>query len=821
MQHNAENKSLGVFIPALLMVILLTFASYNMDFEPGSTMNRILPLLPCVFAINFWLPRNLSWYFLTLSGVIASYLILDFINATGMLVTAVAFATIVQTSKLKPYVKILVCFLLLLILALFRTGLFSSPYFSYAAPVAGSMLMFRGILMLYEHHYSKFHITFQERAAYILLVPNFAFPLFPIVDYKLFLNNYNPSDIQTIRTGIRRILMGMLQLLLYRIIYIYILPLQSEILSSEDTLLFVLSSYLLVLHLTGLLWMATGFLGILGFNLPPVFNGIFLIENFRDIWRRVNIYWREFMMKIFYYPIYFKFRKKIRQAVLLSSAITLTVSTLLHGWQWFWLQGELTLQTTSVIYWLILGSCITYSLTRQQHETTKTIVTPGIPIFLLNTLHVFLMYLVMSGLWSLWSSSGLSEWWYFIKKLIPSNGSQLLNSCALLLVLYILLATGKWIYNRKIYFAQQQLFLWYLLLTVVLAISSDTRVQRLLPEVAQQFATSIFRPELNADDSNEATENYYSRMLSTEGNGRKPWEAILRRSEAKSGLDKACIIRNDMVVRELIPSRSTTLEGWSITTNTHGMRDQEYAQIHPPDRLRIAVLGGSYEMGSGVDRPNIFEYKLETMLKDSLPSTPCEILNFAVGGYHLPQQVWVLENKVAPFYPDAVLCFIHPSDARRNINFLAQLIKNGADLIYPELYNFKRRSGSEQKMSMMELKNRLNPYLQEITEWAMRRMETYCSKQGIHLTYVYLPALMTNENDYSRYHFEKRNSSRSALFPNVISLQNIYGPEPNKYGLTNDPSHPNAAGHELIATVLFTKLSPYIRAYKPPIKLLK
>ncbi|GAB4134570.1 MAG: hypothetical protein Fur0041_07990 [Bacteroidia bacterium] len=817
LQHH-EQKSLRAFIPALLMIVLLTGAAYSMDFEPGSSLNTILPILPAVFAFHYWLPKNTAVYFLSFSGIVSSYLILDVYNATALLLCASVFAGLIQTQIIRPKVKLILGILLLFLIALFRTGLLSSPFISYAAPVAGSLLMFRGILMLYEQHYYQPASTFQQKFAYILLLPNFAFPLFPIIDYKLFLNNYNPSNIHAIQKGIRRILLGILQLLLYRTIYLHVLPLQSELVHSSDAMLYLLSSYLLVLHLTGLIWMATGYMGIIGFDLPPAFNGVFLVENFRAIWRRINIYWREFMMKIFYYPIYFRFRKKLKHAVLISAGITLTISTIMHGWQWFWLQGVFTIQTTTLLYWLILGSCITYSLSRQEQDKNTPDNNSSIRSFFSQTLSVFLMYLVMSVLWSLWSSSSISEWIYFMKKLVPDSSFDFLMTVALLVTLYLILLSGKKIFERKSVFEKRNAIPLYFFAALVLFAVSNPYTQRILPNYIQRPASDILQPILNADDRNEVTENYYSRMLSTEGKGRKPWEAILKRGEARSGLDNACIIRNDLVVRELIPSRTTQLDGWTIITNSAGMRDREYAKEKSADKLRIAVLGGSYEMGSGVNQEYVFEHVLEKMLQDSIPSKPTEILNFAVGGYHLPQQVWVLENKAASFQPDVVLCFIHPSDARRNSNYLAQLIKNGTDLIYPELYDIKTRSGADQNMSMNELKNRLSPYNKEITEWSMKRMEAFCSKLSIELTYIYLPALFTYEDDYDQYVSIQNQSNEKSSFPYIIKLDQVYAGTPAKFGLKNDPSHPNAEGHRKIATALYQKLSPYIRNYKRPNK---
>ena len=50
-------------------------------------------------------------------------------------------------------------------------------------------------------------------------------------------------------------------------------------------------------------------LHLFGFNLPETHHRYFLASSFTDFWRRINIYWKDFMMKVFYYPAYFRLRR--------------------------------------------------------------------------------------------------------------------------------------------------------------------------------------------------------------------------------------------------------------------------------------------------------------------------------------------------------------------------------------------------------------------------------------------------------------------------------------------------------------------------------
>ena len=68
--------------------------------------------------------------------------------------------------------------------------------------------------------------------------------------------------------------------------------------------------FLLYLRVSGQFHIIVGMLHLFGFNLPETHHLYFLSSSFTDFWRRINIYWKDFMMKIFYYPAYFALRKR-------------------------------------------------------------------------------------------------------------------------------------------------------------------------------------------------------------------------------------------------------------------------------------------------------------------------------------------------------------------------------------------------------------------------------------------------------------------------------------------------------------------------------
>jgi len=78
-----------------------------------------------------------------------------------------------------------------------------------------------------------------------------------------------------------------------------------------------------------------------GFNLPETHHLYYLATSFTDVWRRINIYWKDFVMKLFFYPMHFKLRRMgSLWALSLATLVTFLATWLLHSWQWFWIRGR-------------------------------------------------------------------------------------------------------------------------------------------------------------------------------------------------------------------------------------------------------------------------------------------------------------------------------------------------------------------------------------------------------------------------------------------------------------------------------------------------
>ncbi len=199
--------------------------------------------------------------------------------------------------------------------------------------ILGSLFMFRLMLYLYDLKHRTASFSPARAISYFFMLPNVCFPLFPVVDYKTFCSTYYNEDWPAIyQNGLRWMFRGVVQLLLYRIIYQFA-PLDVYKLSSAlDAAGCVLGMYLLYLRISGTFHLIVGLLHMFGFNLPETHHLYLLASSFTDFWRRINIYWKDFVMKLFFYPTHFALRRigAIR-AMSIATVVTFLATWLLHS----------------------------------------------------------------------------------------------------------------------------------------------------------------------------------------------------------------------------------------------------------------------------------------------------------------------------------------------------------------------------------------------------------------------------------------------------------------------------------------------------------
>lgn len=280
-------------------------------------------------------------------------------------------------------------------------------------PVLGSMFMFRMILYLYELKHADGPEAPGDALAYFFLLPNFAFVHFPVVDYRTFRRGYFAQDVHDAqRSGLRMMVRGAAHLLLYRLVYHELLIRPEEVRSVGSLCGFLACNYLLYLRVSGQFHMACGMLGLFGFTLPETHHHYLLATGFTDYWRRINIYWKDFMVRVVFNPVVFRLKRRSQPVALAAATAVVFLATwALHAYQSFWLRGAWGFSRTDCLFWGVLGGLVLVNVqldARNPRRMRGADRTPrGLAVRCLKTAGTFATIAV---LWSLWSSPSVSSW---------------------------------------------------------------------------------------------------------------------------------------------------------------------------------------------------------------------------------------------------------------------------------------------------------------------------------------------------------------------------------------------------------------------------
>lgn len=162
------------------------------------------------------------------------------------------------------------------------------------------------------------------------------------------------------------------------------------------------------------------------------------------------------------------------------------------------------------------------------------------------------------------------------------------------------------------------------------------------------------------------------------------------------------------IVYELKRKASGKFLGRTFSSNSIGLRDQEYSLEKPDNTLRIIGLGDSVMFGWGVEREETFLTLIRNKLQNKYPNQNFEVINFAVPGYNTSMEVATFEHKALAFSPDLVI--IHFVENDFGVPLFMQQPKDIFDLKSSFFAEFiKKRlgalKGSEQRLQSSSLRN--------------------------------------------------------------------------------------------------------------------
>lgn len=806
-----------LLVTAQLGLVLLVLHTYQIEQTFG--LLELTPLLFGGFIAHALLPlRYRLPFFLALSmGAIA--LVLGALQGAGLIALGLG---LIGLCHLPVAFRLRVALVVVAgaILVAVRAGWVEMAHWSglrsLVLPVLAAMFMFRLIIYLYDLRHEKEPASLWERLAYFFMLPNVCFLLFPVVDYQTFRRTYFDADAAAIyQKGVLWMYRGVVHLLLYRLVYHHFIPDPAEVVSLGGVVQSILTTYLLYLRISGQFHLIIGIMCLFGFNLPETHHLYFLASSFTDFWRRINIYWKDFMMKIFYYPVLMRLRRWGMTTALVGATLVVFAGTwLLHSYQWFWLRGAFPIAAPDALFWGILGGLVVVNALREAKRSRKRLVrTKGWDAreALVLSLRTVGMFVFISVLWSLWSSPTVGAWVALVAK---AGNSGVAAWGLLLLGLGALVGVGVALQ----YAASRG---WGLSLTgshpsparsaavtslgaLALLAVGQPGVQARLGARPAALVASVQTDRLNWQDQETVERGYYEGLLNAE-----TYTSALLNARAEKPADwldlhdsHASVRTSDLRGYELAPLNSITFKRAVFSTNRWGMRDKDYPEQKPPGTYRIALLGSSHVMGAGVGDGETFESVLEDMLNGASQGAGAyEIMNFAVGGHGLLQQVALAEVRTFRFQPDAVFYVVHPGEMRRTASRFARVAGRALDHEDEALRRLVQQAGVVKGMSSSEIEERLQPINDRLVEWGFEKLAALSVQHEARPVLVFMPFVATEfgEEEFSALTDVARRAGFSTL--NLSGAYGGYGLDVLKVAPWDD--HPSVLGHRLIAERLY------------------
>ena len=812
-----DKQSVIKFLGITIQLGLLVLVSRQFVLESQAFYHNVMLLTFFGFLVHHFLPQRSRLYFFLLLSFAAIAGIFGFLNGAWLIGIGLGLIGVCHLPiSFAARVGLLLAISGLLIVL--RIGWIQASWSGVVLPILASMFMFRLIVYLYDLKHQKEPVNVLRTLSYFFLFPNLVFPLFPVVDYKTFCRTYYNDDRYRIyQTGVNWMFRGILHLVLYRFVNYYLVIPSENVANMTDLVRYVVSNFMLLLRVSGQFHLVVGMLHLFGFNLPEIMNRYWLAASFNDFWRRANIYWKDFMQKVFFYPLYFRLRK-------LGAASSLVVATLFvfaltwffHAYQWFWIRGSFFFSVPDMLFWAIFGLLVTANSLFEAKFGRKRSLGERAWTFadaLSRTFRTVGTFAAIGVLWSLWISPSVTDWfslwsaagvtWEGVVKFIPT----LLVVVAAFFVAIIVFEKISW--NDLVDAgANAKLVPFFRAAAVpgvviaLLYLIGHPGVPLGFGEQASNMIKDLKTNKLNFQDAALLEKGYYENLTNVNQFNTQLWELYMKKPHdwIVISQSKASRLTGDFLGLELVPSTSTIFLGKKLSTNRWGMRDRDYEQTPPPNTYRIALLGGSLTMGSGVEDNEICEWVLEERLnRENQGGTYAkyEILNFSVGGYGPIRRMMTLENKALPFQPNAVFFVAHPRDYHHAIHLLVLKSRAGVDIPYDYLKEIVHKAGVDKETSEAEAARRLKPYGDEIVAWSYRRTMEICKERGILPVWILMPSGvgMYEPEDFSKL---TRFAGEAGFI--VLDLSHIFdNQEAESLRVAPWDWHPNAKGHRLIA----------------------
>lgn len=272
------------------------------------------------------------------------------------------------------------------------------------------------------------------------------------------------------------------------------------------------------------------------------------------------------------------------------------------------------------------------------------------------------------------------------------------------------------------------------------------------------------------------------------------------------------------------PGLKNKFQGVDVAINSHGLRGPEFNKEKQPGKKRLLILGDSVVFGWGVPQKNIFSSELKNLF--SRNRLEIEVISAGVGSWNTRTEYEYLRSTAINFKPDAIVLFIVHNDLQPKKTGYTEVSK--AQLFLKD-NGEKPRAGIIRKICRKSVcKTYLLQYILYFTKvqksrqvqveenspmWedarlALSGIERLCHKKNVEfIVYLYGSKSTVTQNSVLNLYYKYLKS----IGVNTYLLPELLFDESNYWNSIVD-SHPNIAGHKIIAQNIFEELLPRLKA---------
>jgi hypothetical protein len=262
------------------------------------------------------------------------------------------------------------------------------------------------------------------------------------------------------------------------------------------------------------------------------------------------------------------------------------------------------------------------------------------------------------------------------------------------------------------------------------------------------------------------------------------------------------------IAYERKPNLSGYFKMARFETNSQGLRDKEYSIVIPNNTFRVAVIGDSLSVPSGVNLEMAYHTLLEEKFNQEQKDISFEFINFSVGGYYFRQYLEVIQYKALKYDPQLILIGFSP--------YRTHLVP--PDKWFQKQYQPKRKTYPffesflvTQALSLVKLKR--NKFFKKMnkenfSEDQLQYMKRIFSKIGTISKEKNIPvvvAYLSNENPAPRTQLVKRIVTEKGLHF-IDATTSFHGTNISDYRIYAIDSHPNGKANKIFAETIYNYL---------------